>query len=574
MSSYTQLARDPDAEPDLETITTTNIEISNLRIHTLAAVVCSGGLLFGYDSGVIGGVLTFPSFHASFNITPSTSTNVTSLTVGVQQAGALAGCLLISPVTNEYGRKKALMLCSLIFCIGVIFEILNLHSLPIFYIGRVICGLGIGGSATVAPIYLAEMSPSHLRGRMGSGYQFTFTIGIFVSYWLDYALQFMPQSASQWQIPLALQLLPGAAMGAGLLFLPESVRWLLDRGEARNAWKSLLWVRGPHPVSIYSATPSKVAAEFVEMKSAVENDRSETANFHPRELLRRPNLRRILLAIGIFISQQATGATAMAYFGPQFFEILVGDPESSSSPGTESVSGSLPLLLTGIFGVLKVTSCLLFILFIADRFGRRPLLSLGAAGMSLCLIATSILLSTSSSQDPDPSTTTKILTVLLIYTTITTYNLSWGPLPWPLVAEIFPTRLRSPGVSLAVASQWMSNFLWSVATPYILRDLRSGTFALFGVLDLLILCFVRWWLPETGGMNLEDVQGVFGDHGQGPGVGDGDGDGSLERERIESDNESDSERGVLRNSVDGLGGDVGVEFGDGHEGGGKIGTVR
>ncbi|KAL4795926.1 general substrate transporter [Aspergillus venezuelensis] len=513
MSSYAQLAQDPDAELDLETTTPSNNETSNLRIYTLAAVVCSGGLLFGYDSGVIGGVLTFPSFHASFDIMPSTSTSVTSLAVGVQQAGALAGCLLTGPVTNKYGRKKALMLCSLIFCVGVIFETLNLHSLPIFYIGRVICGLGIGGSATVAPIYLVEMSPSHLRGRMGSGYQFTFTIGIFVSYWLDYALQFMPQSASQWQIPLGLQLLPGAAMGIGLLFLPESVRWLLDRGETRDAWKSLLWVRGPHPVSLSTSGSSSVAAEFAEMKSAVESDRSETADFHPRELLQRPNLRRILLAVGIFISQQATGATAMAYFGPQFFEILVGEPESSSSSSTAeagtAVSGSLPLLLTGIFGVLKVTSCLIFILFIADRFGRKPLLSLGAAGMSICLIATSVLLSTSSTTDP--SSLTKTVTVILIYTTITTYNLSWGPLPWPVVAEIFPTRLRSPGVSLAVASQWSSNFLWSVATPYILRDLKSGTFALFGVLDLGILLWVRLYLPETGGLTLENVQGVFGD---------------------------------------------------------------
>ncbi|KAL4968926.1 sugar porter family MFS transporter [Aspergillus stella-maris] len=549
MSSYAQLVQDPDAEPDLETTTPSNNETSNLRIYTLAAVVCSGGLLFGYDSGVIGGVLTFPSFHASFNITPSTSTSVTSLAVGVQQAGALAGCLLIGPVTNKYGRKKALMLCSLIFCIGVIFEILNLHSLPIFYIGRVICGLAIGGSATVAPIYLAEMSPSHLRGRMGSGYQFTFTIGIFVSYWLDYALQFMPQSASQWQIPLALQLLPGAAMGIGLLFLPESVRWLLDRGETRDAWKSLLWVRGPHQTSLPTSGSSSVAAEFAEMKSAVESDRSETADFHPRELLQRPNLRRVLLAVGIFISQQATGATAMAYFGPQFFEILVGEPESSSSSstaGTESVSGSLPLLLTGIFGVLKVTSCLIFILFIADRFGRKPLLTLGAAGMSFCLLATSILLSST----PDPSTLIKTLTVMLIYTTILTYNLSWGPLPWPLVAEIFPTRLRSRGVSLAVAAQWASNFLWSVATPYILRDLESGTFALFGVLDLGILLWVRAYLPETGGLTLEDVQGVFGDRIE----------GGIERERHVG-------------GEDGECGDGENGEGDGDEGG-KIGTVR
>ncbi|KAL4930875.1 sugar porter family MFS transporter [Aspergillus undulatus] len=521
---YTQLTEDLDANNDAEISTTEQHHDTSthpLRIYTLATIVCFGGLLFGYDSGVIGGVLTFPSFHTSFAIIPDTATSISSISVGIQQAGALLGCLLITPVTNAHGRRRALMLCSAVFCTGVIFEILDLHSLSLFYIGRVICGLGIGGSATVAPIYLAEMAPSHLRGRLGSGYQFTFTVGILVSYWLDYALQFMDARPSQWQVPLALQILPGAAMGLGMVWLPESVRWLLDRGDEAGAWRSLAWARHSNP----NFHEDEVASEFNEMKRAVETDRHETADFHPRELLRRPNLKRVLLAVGIFIAQQATGATAMAYFGPQFFEILVGSSSSSearasSGSGSNGGDSSLPLLLTGIFGLLKVTSCLVFILLVADRFGRRPLLGFGAAGMSLCLIATSILLSTTptSSSSTSPSTPsdgvngTTIPTILLIYLTITLYNLSWGPLPWPYVAEIFPTtRLRSPGVSLAVAAQWLSNFIWSSATPYILRDLKWATFLLFGGLDLVIAGVVWWCVPETRGLTLEGVQGVFGD---------------------------------------------------------------
>lgn len=421
-----------------------------------------------------------------------------------------------------------MMLCSAVFCIGVLFEIINSHSLPIFYIGRIICGLGVGGSATVSPIYLAEMSPRHLRARLGSGYQFTFTVGIFASYWIDYALQFRAPTPAQWQIPLALQLVPGALMGLGMLSLTDSVRWLLANGHTHAAWTSLLWIRGAdNKGKTGSNSPSAVAvaAEFAEMKRAVDDDSTATANFHPRELLLRPNLHRIALAVFLFVAQQATGATALAYFGPQFFGLLVGAPNAGSGTGeeqskAEAATHSLTLLLTGIFGALKVLSCLFFLIFVADRFGRKPLLGLGALGMAGCMISTSILLKSQSISPPPPpaeSTSsssssispTSIITILLIYTAITVYNLSWGPLPWPLTAEFFPTRLRSPGVSLAVASQWASNFIWSSSTPYILRDLGWATFLLFGVLDLGIAAVVWVYLPETRGLSLEEVQGVF-----------------------------------------------------------------
>lgn len=462
-----------------------------------------------------------------------------------------------------------MMLCSAIFCIGVLFEIINSHSLLVFYIGRIICGLGVGGSATVSPIYLAEMSPRHLRARLGSGYQFTFTIGIFASYWIDYALQFRDPTPAQWQIPLALQLVPGALMGLGMLSLTDSVRWLLANGHTSAAWASLLWIRGADNKGKAdsgsgsgSNTPSAVAVEFAEMKRAVDDDNAATANFHPRELLLRPTLHRVALAVFLFVAQQATGATALAYFGPQFFRLLVGAPDAGTDTGeeqskAEAATQSLTLLLTGIFGALKVLSCLFFLIFVADRFGRKPLLGLGALGMAGCMIATSILLKSQSISPPAESTSTtaassssssisptSIITILLIYTAITIYNLSWGPLPWPLTAEFFPTRLRSPGVSLAVASQWASNFVWSSSTPYILRDLGWATFLLFGVLDLGIAAVIWVYLPETRGLSLEGVQAVFdGDRGVGhEGCDNGEETEGLVREGS-FEGEEDSEEG-------------------------------
>ncbi|KAH3494904.1 hypothetical protein KXW98_006072 [Aspergillus fumigatus] len=505
MRPYTQVPQhDPDELDPVPPGSTkqTNSRLAGLRLFWLAAVLCCGGALFGYDSGVIGGVLTFESFARDFRYSPADKTRVSSIAVGIQQAGALVGCFAVWPVTNRWGRRLAMMACSAVFCVGAILEVINAHSLALFYAGRVICGLGIGGSATVIPIYMAEMSPKESRARLGSCYQFTYTIGILVSYWIDYAVKFMPPSPAQWQIPIALQLVPGALMGLGTSTLPESVRWLLARGDHVRAHSSLLWIRASSPNS------PALSAEFSHMRLGLEQERTTTANFHPPELLAGPHARRLLLAFGLFLAQQSTGATALAYFAPQFFSLLVGPADSNS-----------PLLLTGIFGAVKVLSCLLFLLFLSDRFGRRPLLLSGAAAMSACMLATAAVLKSSPPAPASPGSsqgsTTALLTpaalatITLIYLDITAYNLSWGPLPWPCVSELFPTRIREPGVAVGVGAQWMFNFVWSFSTPYILSKIKWATFVVFGGLDLLIVGFVWGFVPETRGKSLEEISALF-----------------------------------------------------------------
>ncbi|PKY03531.1 MFS quinate transporter [Aspergillus campestris IBT 28561] len=523
MRSYAQLSQEETSSAWIR---------SSLRIYYLTAIVCCGGVLFGYDSGVIGGVLTFPSFMNSFNYTPSQQTKVSSIAVGIQQAGALIGSLLIFPLTTRKGRRTALKASSALFCLGVLFEVVDSRSLTAFYTGRIICGLGIGGSATVIPIYLSEMSPTHMRARLGSCYQFTFTIGILVSYWIDYGMQFAPDTPLQWQVPLALQLVPGALMGLGMLTLPESVRWLLGKGRAAAAWESLRWVRGVSP-SAGPGEDSPIHDEFTAMKTAVESDRRATDGFRLSELLQGSNARRIALAATMFLAQQSTGATAMAYFGPQFFGLLVGEGDRA-----------LTLLLTGFFGAIKVLSCGTFILFVADRFGRRPLLISGALGMAVCMTCTAFLVQGMPPPAPPAGYTgaetaskgvspTGIATVLLIYLAIIIYNLSWGPLPWPCSAELFSTRLREPGVAVSVAAQWLSNFVWSFSTPYVLAGIGWATFLLFGVLDAVFSGFVWVFLPETAGLSLEEIEGLFrGEDGEGDEesalVGGEDGDGENE----------------------------------------------
>ncbi|RHZ66530.1 sugar porter family MFS transporter [Aspergillus thermomutatus] len=527
MRSYMQLPQQDPGDLDLVPPHSTEqmaFRLARLRLYWLAAVLCCGGALFGCEADEpTGGVLTFESFEHDFRYSAADKTRVSSIAVGIQQAGALVGCFAVWPVTNRWGRRPAMMACSAIFCAGVILEVINSHSLALFYVGRVICGLGIGGSATVIPIYMAEMSPKETRARLGSCYQFTYTIGILVSYWVDYAVKFMPASPAQWQIPIALQLVPGALMGLGTSTLPESVRWHLAKGDHARAHSSLVWIRA-------SDSPA-LSAEFTQMRHGLEQERLATAGFHPRELLARPNAHRLLLAFGLFLSQQSTGATALAYFAPQFFSLLVN---SNSTTNTNT-----PLLLTGIFGAIKVSACLIFLIFISERFGRRPLLLAGAAAMSACMLATAAVVAHSHPHSsPGTLTPAAIATIALVYLDIIAYNLSWGPLPWPCTSELFPTRLREPGVAFGVGAQWTFNFVWSCSTPYLLANIEWATFLLFGCLDLLIVGFVWAFVLETRGRTLEEINALFeagycrpstcgGDSGS-EAASDGDGDGGKD----------------------------------------------
>ncbi|KAJ6010365.1 hypothetical protein N7451_001777 [Penicillium sp. IBT 35674x] len=494
LTSYSQLPQAPDQQSaELEgetqdpTMEALRLSKARWRTYWLAVVLCCGGALFGYDSGVIGGVLTFDSFQQSFKFTAEEKTQISAIAVGIQQAGALAGCFIVWPVTNRWGRRIAMMVCSVVFCIGVVLEVIDTHSLSAFYVGRVVCGLGVGASATVIPIYLSEMSPKEIRGRLGSCYQLTYTIGILASYWIDYGVEKMPSSAKQWQLPIGLQLVPGALMGLGMFTLNESVRWLLAHGKTTEAWESLVWIR--------AGDGATVREEFEEMQRGLEEERHATAGFHPRELLEGPNLHRLLVGGGLFLAQQSTGSTALAYFGPQFFSLIVG-------PGDKN------LLLTGIFGAVKVVACLIFVVFMSDRFGRRPVLAGGAAFMAVCMLVTAAVVKNYPPQDGVVSSA-GIATVALIYLDIIAYNFSWGPLPWPCASEIFPTRIREPGVAFGVGSQWLFNFVWSFSTPYIMAGIGWATFLLFGLLDVLILIFTYFYLKETAGKTLEEINEMF-----------------------------------------------------------------
>ncbi|KAI1149659.1 putative MFS quinate transporter [Nemania diffusa] len=462
--------------------------LGKIRAYWLGSIVCFGGFLFGYDSGIVGGVLTLTSFQTDYRYGGGTATRTSSLSVGLQQLGAFVACFLAWPLTDKLGRKKALMLAAFVFIIGAIIQTINTHSLTAFYIARVIAGLGLGTATVVVPMFNSEMMPKELRGQVGSFFQWFYTFGIFVSYFVDYGVArgISSHRSAQWQVPIGLQIAPAAILGFGMLTLPESTRWLTKKGRHDEAWESLRWIRAD--------SSRATIEEMEEIRMGVEVEAIATEGFQFKELLEGENFKRVLAAFAVFTAQQATGATAFAYFGPQYFKLIVG-------------SGDRSLLVTAIFGAIKVVACGTFVLWFSERLSRRQVLIGGAVVMSACQITTAAVVKSfpAPAEQQEYVSPPAIATIALIYLFVIAYNFSWGPMPWPYVSEIFSARIREPGIAIGVASQWLWNFVFSLTTPYMIASLGWGTFLVWGIFDLVIACFTFFLLKETRGLSLEQI---------------------------------------------------------------------
>ena len=213
-------------------------------------------------------------------------------------------------------------------------------------------------------------------------------------------------------------------------------------------------------------------------------------------MIDKKNFKRTATAALVFTAQQATGATAFAYFGPQYFQKLVGK------------RGNDDLLLTAIFGAVKIAACSTFVIFVADRAPRRMILAAGALFMGACQVTIAALVKTHPPPSSGSITGSGVVTVALIYLFIIAYNFSWGPLPWAYVSEIFPARTREPGIGVGVSFQWLFNFVFSITTPYMIHNMGWGTFALWGVFDFIVAAYGWFGLTETQGLSLEQITGL------------------------------------------------------------------
>ncbi|KAI6080691.1 quinate permease [Hypoxylon rubiginosum] len=463
--------------------------LGTFRAFYLVALCCVGSFLFAYDTGIVGGILTFSSFQADFRYGPAQKATVGSNSTSLLQAGAFFSCFFIWPFTARFGRRLSLVLASTIFCIGAVVQTINTHSLGAFYGARVVSGIGVGMATVIIPMYSAEMAPKNIRGMLGSMFQFFFTLGVMTSYWIDYAVsKHMQPSTAQWQIPVGLQLAPGGILGLGMLLTRESPRWLAKKGRREDAMKSLTWIRG-------GASP-EVDEEFAEILASIEEEERVTGGVTWKELALPVNRMRVFLIIALQIGVQLTGNTSLAYYAPQVFA-AVG-------------AGDNNLLITGFFGLVKVISCLFFLLFLVERIGRRGSLIGGAFLMGTYMLIIAVLTATHPPSASQGLTSTGIASLTMVYLEAMSYNISWGPVPWVYMSEIFPSRIREAGVAIGTSTQWLFNFVFSQVTPHAIENLGWKTFLMFCIFNYALVVFAWFFIKETKGKSLEEMDALFG----------------------------------------------------------------
>ncbi|KAJ4413815.1 hypothetical protein N0V82_008309 [Gnomoniopsis sp. IMI 355080] len=335
------------------------------------------------------------------------------------------------------------------------------------------------------------MVPKEIRGRCGSFYQWMYTWGVLLAYWVDYGVAKNPnivKTSSEWQIPLGLELVAAGIMLLGCFTLPESTRWLMSKGRSEEAWKSLAWMRGDEG--------ERTHEEFTETQLGLRAEEALKESFSIKELLEPANRLRFFIGPMLFVFQNATGSSALAVFAPQYFKLLVGS------------SGTRDLLLTGLFGAVKVISCTFFIWVLSERFGRRTLLTGGSILMAICMLVTALIVDEIPTQSGAGVTNAGRATVAMIYLDIMIYNCSWGPLPWAYAPEIFPTRIRAIGLATAMLAHWATSVCFSIASPYMIDNVGANTFLIFMGFDVLATIFCFLFIKETKGQNLEVAAGT------------------------------------------------------------------
>src|ERR1700733_5090551 len=437
-----------------------------MSFYLIAAVAALGGLLFGYDTGVISGALIF--IRHAMSLSPTMQGVVVAIALG----GAAIGAAMVGYLSDRAGRRRVILGAGLLFILGAAVSAVA-QGVIVLMIGRFLVGLAIGIASMLTPLYLAEISPASDRGAIVSLNQLCITGGILTSYLVGYALA---SATGGWRWMLALGTVPGIILSLGMLVLPESPRWLAGHGRVGEAETVLRRLRGSTDVTLELST--------LRRDLATENRTLASA----RELL-SPRLRRpLIIGVGLAMFQQITGINTVIYFAPTIFQ----------SAGLSSAATSI--LATAGVGAVNVIMTIVSIRLI-DRLGRRQLLfwSLGGMAVALLVLSGAFYVGTSGQL--------AWIAVLSVAAYVGFFAIGLGPVFWFLIAEIFPLALRGRAMSLATVANWSFNLIVSVTFLNLVGAVGSaGAFLIYALLSMAALAFVARMVPETKGRSLEQIE--------------------------------------------------------------------
>ncbi len=441
----------------------------NFLLYLIAAIAATGGLLFGFDTGVIN--VALPSLRLQFALSPSQE----SLVVSAVLFGAMFGPLVSGTLSDKLGRKKINIIAALVFLLGSILTAMAI-SVSFLIIGRLFLGLAIGIVSGTVPLYLAELAPKEKRGRLVTFFQLAITIGILMSYVVGY---FFEGSQDAWRLMFWAGFVPALLLFLGMLFVPESPRWLIAKGKDAEALEVLNKLR-----------PRDVAEnEFKETKKLLEEEQISDTNW--KELFSKRLRIPLMIGIGIFGIQQFSGINAIIYFSTDIFKELFSSSEAT-------------LATVGV-GIVNTFATILGMQFL-DRWGRKPLLFTGLIGTAVCLAIVGLAF---LFKENLPESIRQTMLVGGIYTYIIFFAISLGPLGWLLISEIYPLKIRGFASSMGSFNHWFFDLLVTFSFPLLRATSlgqNGGIFGIYMTVVLLGLFFARFVVFETKGLSLEDIE--------------------------------------------------------------------
>ncbi len=434
-----------------------------------AAITALGGLLFGYDTGVVSGALLF--LKTDFG---GLSSFQLELVTSLLLVGAMVGALTAGRVADAVGRRKTIFVTAIIFIAGVLLAAFA----PTYWtliVARFVIGLAVGSASMTVPLYIGEIAPPKMRGGLVSLNQLMITSGILASYLVDYGLA----DSQNWRLMFGLAAIPAAILAVGILTQRESPHWLVKKGREDEAREVLSLLR----------EEADVEPEIREVKEIAQTE----AKGSVKELLSRGVRPALWVGIGLAVFQQITGINTVIYYAPS---LLKG----------AGLGSSASLLANVVIGAVNVFMTIVAIRLL-DRTGRRPLLLTGTAGMVVGMLITACAF-----LDGDQlhgGTAYVAIAGLLVYTG--SFAVGLGPVFWLMIAEIYPLRIRGQAMSIATMANWGANFIVTISFLTLLNAISAkGVFFMFAFLTLVALVYFAKRVPETKGRSLEQIERELG----------------------------------------------------------------
>ncbi|KAL4790379.1 general substrate transporter [Aspergillus venezuelensis] len=476
--------------------------VYNWRIYVLALIASCGSNMIGYTSAFIGTTITLASFEREFGFDDMTSDEVNLISENIVSlfiAGAFFGAIFTYGLGHWLGRKWSLVVAAAVFTLGAGLSCGTKGSsgLGIMYAGRVLSGLGTGVASNIIPIYISELAPPAIRGRLVGLYELGWQIGGLVGFWINYGVEMhMPSTHQQWIIPFAVQIIPSGLLFIGSLWIRESPRWLFLKGRRAQAMANLCWIRQLDETDIY------ITEEVAAIDQALEEQIATVGVgfWKPFQSVyrRKAIMYRLFIGCMLFFWQNGSGINAINYYSPTIFQSI-------------GVSEADVGWMTGIFGVIKAVMTFVWLLFLVDQLGRRNLLLGGAIVGSICMwvIGAYIEVVRPEENPTDHLNGGGIAAIFFFYLWTAVYTPTWNGTPWVCNSEFFDPNIRSLAQAATTASNWLFNFLVSRFTKQMFDKMNYGVYFFFASLSFLAFFFAFFLVPETSGIPLEAVDRLF-----------------------------------------------------------------